>query len=213
MRNEKGFEISREKFEKEFKRFKELSKSSEAQIKIQNLEHLIIDTQKMFEDDIFNLSNIAKIIVDKVALEDDSLQKAEDNLLDLYKPLIGTSSYCNEGEHIYLIVSDWHDVRLRIDLELFELSKSIGIEFKWADTCDWLQTVGRMCPKCKKTKGVIYKPQEYIDITNQVLSQKKNVDLIRKRKPINFTFEDLEADAEEYGDEDVQEYFYPGDVL
>ena len=49
LKNEKGFEISREKFEQEFKRFKASSKSSEAQTKIQNLEHLITDTQKMFE--------------------------------------------------------------------------------------------------------------------------------------------------------------------
>ena len=81
----------------------------------------------MFEDDIISVSNKASEIIQKVDLESKSLQKAKDNLIDLFKPLIGTSSYCNEGEHIYHIKRDWHDIRLRIDLELHELARSIKI--------------------------------------------------------------------------------------
>ena len=231
--NQDGLMRAKEKFELEFSRFKTATKSTEVQDKIKDLESLITDTNNMFEDDIERLSKKAKSIADEVIIESRSLQKAKNNLLDLYKPLIGTSSYCNEGERVYFIEKDWHDVRLRIDLVLYDAAKSIRIDYKWADTCDWLPILKRMCPKCNATKGLICKPQEYVNIcTKKFIKEKEreiakrtelrkklkkedreNENLIRKRKPIDFTIADLEAEAEEEEDQDFTEFFDPGDVF
>ena len=58
---------------------------------------------------------------------------------------------------------------------------------------------------------------ENITETKQLAKEKKilslNENLIRKREPIKFTIEDLDADAEEEEDEGYTEYFNLGDLL
>ena len=102
---------------------------------------------------------------------------------------------------------------------------------KWADSCNWLLTVGRECPKCVATKGVLCKPLGYINVCTKEFVKRKEREiaqsrklrkqleeeddkkLVRKRKPIQFTMQDLEADAELEGDDEFMEYFNPADVL
>ena len=61
LKNENGFELAKEKFEVQFRRFKEATNSTEVQKKLTTLDDLIRETQKMFEYDITSLSK-SKVI-------------------------------------------------------------------------------------------------------------------------------------------------------
>ena len=54
-KNQNGFEQSKEKFQLKFGCFKDATKTIDIQNKIEKLENLIWDTQKMFENDMHHL--------------------------------------------------------------------------------------------------------------------------------------------------------------
>ena len=93
---------------------------------------------------------------------------------------------------VYTIHHDWHDMKLKIDLELVRIASENRFSFNRVFDCTWLATVGKMCPKCTKTNnfsGVIINS----NLTSQPL-------LIRKRKPIDFTLEEIEENNKDDSD-------------
>ena len=122
----------------------------------------------------------------------------------MFQPILEVERQEKPNEHFYTIRNDWHDVQLRVDLELNEIAKAIEIPFERVFKCT---SVIGVCPKCIKTSFVKKKSSKKI-----LKNKKKAPVLVRKRKPIDFTIQDLEAAAEEEND-DYTEYFDPGDLL
>ena len=133
-------------------------------------------------------------------MEYTSLCKSRDAIERLFKPIVGLQRQTEE--HFYTIRNDWHDIRLRIDLELSEIARAVGTSFSRIFECTWV--VGT-CPKCIATR----------DINPEInISFNKNTSetLVRKRKPIDFTIEDLDAGTDD-DDSDFETYFDKGDVI
>ena len=140
---------AKQEFDFEFERFKEMKMPNKLQDKITTLQSSIHDTFKMFELDIANLSKIAETVIGEVSLDFKSIRKCREYINDLYKPLDRRHTYTNKC--FYTICEDWHDTRLKIDLELNEIAQAIRVPFQWKFSCTWPWVVG-VCPKCTKTK-------------------------------------------------------------
>ena len=143
-----GMNCAKQEFEFEFERFKEMKMPNKLQDKITTLQSSIHDTFKMFELDIANLSKIAETVIGEVCLDFKSIRKCREYINDLYKPLDRRHTYTNKC--FYTIREDWHDTRLKIDLELNEIAQAIRVPFQWKFSCTWVLGV---CPKCTTTKS------------------------------------------------------------
>jgi hypothetical protein len=197
LQNENGFDKAKEKFELQFTQFKELDIATLCKNKIAELENLILDTYNMFKCDISNVAIKAEDIAKNIDLGDSSRWNGEDydEIKNLFKPLIGC--YCQKNEKFYTIEEDWHDIQLRIYLELQEIATAIGISFNLSFDCfGWAKS--GVCDKCIKTNFLNSK-QKMEEGTiryenSQPISKKKKYSIpIRKRKPVNFTMEELEG--------------------
>ena len=161
LNNLDGFNNAKKVFEPEFRRFL-AEKSAILHDDIFELENLIQNTFEMFENDIRNLSMRANALVRDINLDYESLRKVKSDLENLFKPLIGL--HYQTDESFYTIRNDWHDTRLKIDLKMDQLAKSFGLSFKWVFNCTWLDIMPRICPKCKRTKGLDLKQEEYVNV-------------------------------------------------
>ena len=205
LENEKGFDKAKEKFELEFTRFKEADVASVFKNKIAKLENLSLGTYNMFKCDISNVSAKAECIVKNIDVEDSSWLsgKAERDINNLFKPLIGLEY--QTIEKFYTVEEDWHDIQLRIYLELQEIATLVGISFNWSFDCfEWRARVG-VCAKCRKTNNLNSKQkikEDTICYENfQPISEKNKYSIpIRKRKPVNLTMKELEGTTEDDSD-------------
>ena len=152
-KNFDGMTCAQKEFELEFERFKSIKMPNEFQDRITKLQNDIQDTFTMFETDIANLSQAANTVFRNLRLESDSLSKGSEYIQNLFEPLVGTwagTSMSGYGsKNCYPIRYDWHDTRLKIDLELNEIAKVIKIPFQRRFNCT--QVVG-VCRKCIKTE-------------------------------------------------------------
>ena len=142
-----GMNCAKQEFEFEFERFKEMKMPNKLEDKITTLQSFVHDTFKMFELDIANLSKIAETAIGEVCLDFKSIRKCREYINDLYKPVDRRHTYTNKN--FYTIREDWHDTRLKIDLELNEIAQAIRVPFQWKFSCT---SVLGVCPKCTKTK-------------------------------------------------------------
>ena len=60
-----------------------------------------------------------------------------------------------------------------------QLAKSFGLSFKWVFNCTWLDIMPRICPKCKKTKGLDSKHEEYVNVFTKEFVEKKKKQMAR----------------------------------
>ena len=180
-KNETGMLSAKEDFKLGLQHFRGIEMSTAVKEKMEKLEDLIKQTFKMYTQDVEKLCQIADKILSQTSLEKTSLRKSEEDIEGLFKPILGLERQTEE--HFYTIRNDWHDIRLRIDLALSEIAKAIGIIYQRVFECSWV--VGT-CPKCIAT-------QERDSNEKQPTNKSDTQTLIRKRKPINFTMEDLEA--------------------
>ena len=143
---------AQKEFELEFEQFKSIKMPNKFQDRITKLQNDIHDTFNMFERDIANLFQAANPVIRNLRLESNSLSKGSEYLQNLFEPLVGTwagtSVIGHSSKNCYTIRYDWHDTRLKIDLELNEIAKVIKIPFQRRFNCTW--RVG-VCPKCIKT--------------------------------------------------------------
>ena len=211
-KNENGFNKAKKNFDLEFTRLKEVDVEKVFKNQIAVCENLILDTYNMFKCDIINISTKAECIIKNADLEYSSFRsKAHCDIENIYKPLVGVEYQTTEK--FYTVKEDWHDIQLRIYLELKEIAKTVGISFNWSFDCTWIIGV---CPKCSKTNILNSNPKRK-DSTmfyenNQPISKKNNPSIsIRKRKPMNLTMEDLEGANGD--DSDYEAYFCPGDMI
>ena len=102
--NHESMSTAKREFFLKFEQFRSLKKE-----KIVQLEMLIENSFKMFENAITNLSKQAEDVVGNIQLDSNSLKQAENNLYRMYKPLLGIRT--RENEHFYTIRQDWHDTR------------------------------------------------------------------------------------------------------
>ena len=205
LENEKGFDKAKENFELEFTRFKEADVASMFKNKIAKLENLVLGTYNMFKCDISNVSAKAECIVKNIDVEDSSWLsgRAKRDINNLFKPLIGLEY--QTIEKFYTIEEDWHDIQLRIYLELQEIATLVGISFNWSFDCfEWRARVG-VCAKCRQTNFLNSKQkikEDTICYENfQPISEKNKYSIpIRKRKPVNLTMKELEGTTEDDSD-------------
>ena len=194
-KNENGMKSAKEEFDFELQKFKLAKISNKLHEKIIRLENSIQDTYMMFKHDIANIVKVAEDIARNVNLDYASLSHAGLALKSLFKPIWSITGYRNEEiRKYYTIWNDWHDIRLRIDLELNEIAKSIGVPFKWAFSCSWFVGV---CPKCVATKSL---QTDLESNENNFERQNSAPTLVQKRKPMNITIEDLEATNDDDSD-------------
>ena len=156
-KNFDGMTCAKKEFELEFERFKSIKMPNEFQDRITKLQNDIQDTFAMFEKDIANLSQAGNTVFRNLRLESNSLSKGSEYIQNLFAPLVGTwagTSVITKviigrgSKNCYPIQYDWHDTRLKIDLELNEIAKVIKLPFQRRFNCT--QIVG-VCSKCIKT--------------------------------------------------------------
>ena len=156
-KNFDGMTCAKKEFELEFERFKSIKMPNEFQDRITKLQNDIQDTFAMFEKDIANLSQAGNTVFRNLRLESNSLSKGSEYIQNLFAPLVGTwagTSVITKviighgSKNCYPIQYDWHDTRLKIDLELNEIAKVIKLPFQRRFNCT--QVVG-VCSKCIKT--------------------------------------------------------------
>ena len=157
-KNFDGMTCAKKEFELEFERFKSIKMPNEFQDRITKLQNDIQDTFTMFERDIANLSQAANTVFRNLRLESNSLSKGSEYIRNLFEPLVGTWAgksvitkviIGRASKNCYPIRYNWHDTRLKIDLELNEIAQAIRVPFQWKFSCTWVLGV---CPKCTKTK-------------------------------------------------------------
>jgi hypothetical protein len=148
---------AQKEFELEFEQFKSIKMPNKFQDRITKLQNDIHDTFNMFERDIANLFQAANPVIRNLRLESNSLSKGSEYIRNLFEPLVGTWAgksvitkviFGRASKNCYPIRYDWHDTRLKIDLELNEIAKVIKIPFQRRFNCT--QVIG-VCSKCIKT--------------------------------------------------------------